>query len=59
MKLCRFNEEQIIGTLHEHEGDITIVDLCLKHAIGKAPFFKWKARLGEMYGSDARKPKAT
>ena len=32
-----------------------VADLCSKHAIGKATVFKWKARLGGMDVSDARK----
>ena len=57
MKQSRFNEEQIIGILREQEGGMTVADLCRKHAIGKATFFKWKARLGGMDVSDARKLK--
>lgn len=31
---------------------MTVVDLCRKHAIRKATFFKWKARFGGMDISD-------
>jgi len=37
---------------------VTVADLCRKHAIGKATFFKWKARFGGVDVSDARKLKA-
>ena len=37
---------------------MTVADLCRKHAIGKATFFKWKARFGGVGVSDARKLKA-
>ena len=57
MKQSRFNEEQIIGILREQESGMTVADLCRKHAISKATFFKWKARLGGMDVSDARKLK--
>ena len=53
MKQNRFDEEQIIGILREQEGGMTVVD----HAIGKATFFKWKARFGGMDVLDARKLK--
>lgn len=36
---------------------MTVADVCRKHAIGQATFFKWKARLGGMDVSDARKLK--
>jgi putative transposase len=53
MKQSRFNEEQIIGILREQESGMTVADLCRKHAIGKATFFKWKAQLGGKDVSDA------
>lgn len=37
---------------------MTVADLCRKNAIGKATFFKWKARFGGVDVSDARKLKA-
>ena len=51
----RFNEEQIIRLLREQESGLTVVDLCHRHAIGKATFFKLKARLGGMVVCDGRK----
>ena len=54
MKQSRFNEEQIIGILREQESGMTVADLCRKHAIGKATFFKLKTRPSGMDVSDAR-----
>ena len=31
MKRSRFNEEQIIGILKEHEAGVSVADLCRKH----------------------------
>jgi putative transposase len=33
MRRSRFTEKQIIGILKEHEGGITVSDLCRKHGV--------------------------
>lgn len=58
MKRSRFTEEQIIGILKEHEVGAKTADLCRKHGVSQATFFKWKAKFGGMEVSDARKLKA-
>jgi putative transposase len=55
MKRSRFTEEQIIGILREHEAGVKTADLCRKHGISTATFFKWKAKFGGMEVSEARK----
>lgn len=57
MKRSRFTEEQIIGILREHEAGMKTADLCRKHGVSSATFFKWKAKFGGMDVSDARKLK--
>lgn len=51
----RFNEEQIIGILKEHEAGISAKELCRKHGMSDASFYKWKAKFGGMEVSDARR----
>ncbi len=53
MKRSRFTEEQIIGVLKEHEPGPKTADLCSKHGISSATFFKRKAKYGGMDVSDA------
>lgn len=54
----RFTDEQIIGMLREHEAGMRTADLCRKHGLSEATFYKYKARYGGMTVSDARKLKA-
>ena len=58
MKRSRFTEEQIIAILREHEAGMKTADLCRKHGVSQATFFKWKSKFGGMDVSDARKLKA-
>lgn len=39
MKRSRFNQEQIIGVLKEHQAGASVSDLCRKHAISDATFY--------------------
>lgn len=54
----RFNEEQIIRVLKEAGTGLPIKELCRKHGISDATFYKWKAKFAGMEVSDARKLKA-
>ena len=58
MKRSRFSEEQIIGILKEHQAGATAADLCRKHGVSDATFYKWRSRFGGMEVSDAKKLKA-
>ena len=57
MKRSRFTEEQIIGILREHQAGAKTADLCRKHGISDATFYKWRSRFGGMEVSDARRLK--
>ena len=55
MKRSRFTEEQIIGILREHEAGQATTEVCRKHGISSATFYKWKAKFGGLEVSDARR----
>lgn len=57
MKRSRYSEEQIIGVLKEHQVGMFAADLCRKHGISDATFYKWRSKYGGMEVSDARKLK--
>ena len=58
MKRSRFSEEQIIAILKEQESGLSTADVCRRHGISSATFYKWKAKFGGLEVSDARRLRA-
>lgn len=57
MRKSRFTEEQIISILAEQERGMLTNEVCRRHGMSSATFYKWKAKYGGMDVSDARKLK--
>jgi putative transposase len=57
MKKSRFTEERIIAILKEHHTGVSASDLCRKHGISDATFYKWRSKYGGMELSQARQLK--
>ena len=55
MKQSRFNEEQIIAILKEQEGGMPTAEVCRRHGISSATFYKWKSKFGGLEVSEARR----
>jgi putative transposase len=58
MRRSRFSEEQIIAILREQEAGSATAEVCRKHGISDATFYKWKAKYGGLEVSEARRLKA-
>ena len=54
MKRSRFSDEQIIGILKEQEAGAATADVCRRHGISGATFYKWKAKFGGLEVTEAK-----
>lgn len=57
MKRTRFTEEQIIGVLKEQESGFATAEVCRRHGISPATFYKWKSKYGGLEVSEAKRLK--
>lgn len=55
MRRSRFSEEQVIAILKEQESGLATADVCRRHGISSATFYKSKAKFGGLEVSDARR----
>jgi len=55
MKRSRFSDEQIIGILKEQESGAVTADVCRRHGISEATFYKWRAKFGGLEVSEAKR----
>lgn len=55
MKRSRFSEEQIIAILKEQEAGLPTADVCRRHGVSSATFYKWKAKFGGLEVSEAKR----
>jgi len=55
---ARFTDEQIIAMLKEQEAGEKTADVCRRHGINSATFYKYKSKYGGMEPSDAKRLRA-
>ena len=58
MRKSKFSEKRILGILREQETGQLIADVCRKHGVSAATFYKWKARFSVDGVPDAHRLKA-
>jgi putative transposase len=57
MKKPRFKESQIFQVLKEAEAGVPVPELCRKHGMSNASFYKWRAKYGGMDVSSMKRMK--
>ena len=57
MKKSRFSEEKIIGILREGEAGGKVPELCRRHGMSPAAYYRWKGQYGGMEVSQLRRLK--
>jgi putative transposase len=57
MRKSRFSEEKIVAILQEYAAGAKVSELCRRHGMSNATFYKWRAKYGGMQVSDVKRLK--
>lgn len=57
MKKSRFTETQVVAILREGDSGVNVSELCRKHGISNATYYKWKSKFGGLDASDLKRLK--
>ena len=58
MRQSRFTEAQIIGMIKDQEAGLPTAEVCRRHGLSPASFYKFKAKYGGMNVSDTHRLKS-
>jgi putative transposase len=57
MKRSRFTEQQIFAILREGEAGGSVKEVCRRHSVSPATYYKWKSRYGGLEPSELKRVK--
>ncbi len=58
MKMTRYSEPQVLAILRQAKGGVPVSELCRKHGMSSASFYKWRSKYGGMDASMVSQMKA-